>query len=495
MRILPYIILVFSFIGIVFPQSPHGSSFKLDCSECHSEKEWTPISANIKFQHNTTVFELTGQHKTLNCISCHETLVFSNGERSCLSCHKDIHQNSVSKDCADCHNTASWNISNITEMHQRSRFPLVGSHLAADCSQCHLSYSNRVFEPLNVDCYNCHKTDYANTVNPNHKTVGLSTDCKLCHSINQVAWTNSSFVHDIFPLIGGHKINDCFLCHSQSSFIGLSKDCYECHKSDYVSAANPEHLTANFEKDCKACHSINSWVPATFDHNITRFPLTGKHTSASCQSCHSGGYSGTAIDCYSCHRSDYENPLNDPNHITANFSQDCKSCHSTNGWEPATFDHNTTQFPLTGKHTTVSCQSCHSSGYSGTALDCYTCHRSDYERTTNNPNHIASNFPTECLSCHTTNGWTPSTFNHDGLYFPIYSGKHRNEWTNCTDCHRTPNDFTTFSCIDCHEHRKTKMDSEHNGVSGYSYNSNACLTCHPNGREDRPIHLKRLGLD
>jgi nitrate/TMAO reductase-like tetraheme cytochrome c subunit len=244
--------------------------------------------------------------------------------------------------------------------------------------------------------------------------------------------------------------------------------------------------------DCKTCHNINAWIPAIFDHNSTQFPLTGKHTTTSCQSCHTNGYTGTSQDCYNCHRVDFENPTNDPNHITANFSQDCKTCHSTNGWTPATFNHNTTQFPLTGKHTTVSCQSCHSSGYSGTPQDCYACHKKDYELPSNNPNHVAANFPIECLVCHTTNGWTPSTFNHDGQYFPIYFGKHRNEWASCSDCHRVPNNFTTFSCIDCHEHRKTKMDSEHSGVSGYSYNSDACLSCHPNGDSDRAINKMRL---
>jgi hypothetical protein len=28
------------------------------------------------------------------------------------------------------------------------------------------------------------------------------------------------------------------------------------------------------------------------------------------------------------------------------------------------------------------------------------------------------------------------------------------------------------------------MDDEHDDVSGYSYNSQACYTCHPTGRED-----------
>jgi hypothetical protein len=74
---------------------------------------------------------------------------------------------------------------------------------------------------------------------------------------------------------------------------------------------------------------------------------------------------------------------------------------------------------------------------------------------------------------------------HDALYFPIYSGEHRNEWdNNCQSCHITPGNFTSFSCIDCHEHNQPEMNDEHDDVSGYIYQSEACYSCHPNGSED-----------
>jgi hypothetical protein len=92
--------------------------------------------------------------------------------------------------------------------------------------------------------------------------------------------------------------------------------------------------------------------------------------------------------------------------------------------------------------------------------------------------------------CHTTNGWSPSTFNHDQQYFPIFSGKHRNKWANCSICHTNPNNFAVFSCITCHEHNKTKMDNEHRNVSGYVYNSQACYNCHPNGTQLRMNNLR-----
>ena len=37
------------------------------------------------------------------------------------------------------------------------------------------------------------------------------------------------------------------------------------------------------------------------------------------------------------------------------------------------------------------------------------------------------------------------------------------------------------SCIDCHAHQRGDMADEHDDVPGYVWQSQACLTCHPNG--------------
>jgi hypothetical protein len=106
------------------------------------------------------------------------------------------------------------------------------------------------------------------------------------------------------------------------------------------------------------------------------------------------------------------------------------------------------------------------------------CHLTDYNQT-NNPPHASAQFPTDCQMCHTTSAWIPSTFDHDGQYFPIYSGKHAGEWNLCSDCHTNPGNYAEFTCLTCHGQSQT--NEEHNGVPGYSYNSNACYNCHPNG--------------
>ena len=203
------------------------------------------------------------------------------------------------------------------------------------------------------------------------------------------------------------------------------------------------------------------------------------HDIQDCTQCHTtGNYSDADPDCVSCHQTDY-NSTTDPNHSTSGFSTDCASCHTTNpGWTPATIDHDF--FPLTLGHDIQDCTQCHTTGnYSDADPDCVSCHQTDFNNTTD-PNHNAANFPTDCVACHTTNpGWTPATFDHDGQYFPIYSGKHKDEWNNCVDCHTNTSNYADFSCFKCHNQSETNKD--HSDVNDYSYVSSECLRCHPDG--------------
>jgi hypothetical protein len=110
--------------------------------------------------------------------------------------------------------------------------------------------------------------------------------------------------------------------------------------------------------------------------------------------------------------------------------------------------------------------------------DCFGCHTQDYNDTIN-PDHTTASFPTDCELCHypTHFSWSQAVFDHR---FPINSGKHSN--ADCTDCHLTSN-YREFSCLSCHQHNKTRMDNQHQDVTGYVYESLACYACHPQGRE------------
>ena len=163
------------------PKSPHGKDFKVSCSTCHSAKGWQVDKSVYSFNHNKTKFVLTGQHTVVNCRQCHSTLIFSEAKRECNECHQDVHQATTGLDCSRCHTPASWLVNNITEIHQTSRFPLLGAHRTADCSECHKSETLVRFDVPGVECIDCHREDYMATTNPNHVQSGMSEDCSICH--------------------------------------------------------------------------------------------------------------------------------------------------------------------------------------------------------------------------------------------------------------------------------------------------------------------------
>ena len=365
--------IIFVLLSInLYAQSPHGDDFDLDCSECHNSENWNVDLTKVEFDHSQTKFSLVGQHQNVDCKSCHTSLVFSSAKTDCISCHTDIHQGTVGFECANCHTPTTWIVKNIIGVHQTSRFPLVGAHKQADCAQCHSGYTELRFDVENIDCYACHIQDYNSARSPDHIAAKFSTDCEECHRVNSLTWNTSNVNHSFFPLTGGHSLPSCYSCHQQDTFSGLSPECYSCHQQNYQATTNPNHISAGIPTTCEVCHSINSWSPAQFNHNLTEFPLTGKHINTQCSDCHSTGYSGTPSDCFSCHQQDYQN-TNDPNHVSSQFPTDCTLCHNTSGWENATFDHNTSSFPLTGSHVSVTCATCHTNGYTGTPTECYAC--------------------------------------------------------------------------------------------------------------------------
>jgi len=119
--------------GNLIAQSPHGKDFVMDCSDCHTTEGWKVDLKKINFNHDQTKFKLEGQHRQVNCKTCHKSLVFTGLGTECISCHTDIHYQTVGPECSRCHTPKSWIVENITAIHQVSRFPLVGPHVTADC--------------------------------------------------------------------------------------------------------------------------------------------------------------------------------------------------------------------------------------------------------------------------------------------------------------------------------------------------------------------------
>ena len=457
-----------------------AAGIETSCESCHSTSAWQPSD----FDHlASTGFPLTGGHSGKQCSLCHQGTTIGAGP-GCYDCHSQNYnqaENHLSggypHECTQCHNTNSWGEASFD--HNATNFPLSGAHLAVECLSCHTNG----YAGTPSDCASCHTGNYNLAADPNHIEAGIETACEKCHSTS--AWKPSDFDHMAstgFPLTGGHSGKQCSVCHLGTT-TGAGPDCYDCHQQNYNEAEN--HLLSGFPHDCTQCHSTTNWQESTFNHNATNFPLTGAHIATGCLSCHTNGYAGTPSDCAACHTNDYNTTTN-PSHLNLALSTSCEGCHTTNiGWEPALFPVHQNYYALIGAHAAIAndCSLCHNGNYTNTPNTCYGCHSSDYNNTSD-PAHATAKFPTDCESCHTENAWSPSTFDHDAQYFPIYSGKHRGEWNTCADCHTVPTNYTIFSCIDCHEHNRTSMDSEHREVNNYVYNSTNCLACHPIGRAD-----------
>ena len=389
-----------------FAQSPHGSNFKIDCSYCHESTDWKVIPIKISFNHNTqTSFKLTGQHSSVDCRSCHKSLIFSEVKSNCSSCHKDIHQNSLEINCSKCHSTKSWIVTDIIKIHNQSRMPLVGAHLDVDCASCHKYYFKLYFPPISISCISCHSNNFISAQSPNHIQAGFSTDCQDCHTARNFTWAADNFNHNFFPLTGGHNISNCFVCHQQgNNFKGLTTDCYPCHSSTYLSTTDPNHTQLNFSHDCSMCHSIINWSSSTFDHSKTGFQLVGAHASLNCVQCHASGYTNTPSACYNCHQNDYAN-TNNPPHKSAGFPTDCTQCHNQSAWQPSTFNHS--QFPITsGRHSGLQCSDCHTTISNFSIFSCITCHTHSQANTDPHHGEVGGYVysPTSCYGCHPTGG-------------------------------------------------------------------------------------------
>ena len=180
----------------------------------------------------------------------------------------------------------------------------------------------------------------------------------------------------------------------------------------------------DFGANCRACHDgTDTFTKGKFDHNLTTYPLTGKHAGVPCVDCHPGvtdlaGFKQAPSDCVSCHQKDNKHP--------ANFGTDCARCHNLDGWQTEIFDHNLSSFKLTGKHVDVTCKQCHVNNiYRGTPQACVACH------VQNDPHSLM--LGTNCEQCHTTQDWKATTFDHNkNTNYPL-TGKHAQ--VACADCH------------------------------------------------------------
>ena len=209
---------------------------------------------------------------------------------------------------------------------------------------------------------------------------------------------------------------------------------------------------------CADYHTETDWKEAKFDHETTKFSLTGKHIDAKCVDCHKDNqYKDTPKNCYACHKKNDEQKGH-----KGQYGEKCDTCHTTKAFKPANFNHDVdTKFVLKGKHHNVACKDCHTGNLYTQKLgqECISCHKKDDKH--------KESLGTNCAACHVEKDWKEtSKFDHDKTQFPLV-GKHVK--VECKECHKSqvfkeaPKD-----CFGCH-----KKDDKHKETLGKD-----CTTCH-----------------
>ena len=459
------------------PVVPH-ESFPADCSLCHEGRGWTTIRSDFEFDHaSRTGVALEGAHARAESLRCHNDRgpVEMFAARGCAGCHENVHRAQLGGDCESCHSQSDWRPNETVVAHARTRFPLTGAHVVAACWRCHPGAQTGNFARADTSCVGCHRDSLAAAVSPDHLAQGWVDDCERCHVPTQ--WSGSGFTHATWPLVGRHATALCAQCHAAGVFAGIPSQCVDCHLAEYQGANDPDHVALNISTQCQQCHTPHGWEGADFPHtgivsgcvncHMDEYQGTSDpdHVQAgwgtTCEQCHTNtsnwhaanfAHTGVTTGCAACHMNEFQ-ATNDPDHVLAGFGTTCEQCHnSTSNWFDADFDH------------------------TGITNGCFSCHQSDYQQAS--PNH--SGFPTTCEQCHTsTSSWSQVNFSH--AQFPITSGRHNG--ISCAECHTTAGNYQAFSCIDCHEHRQSEMNSEHQSVPAYVWESGACYQCHPNGQE------------
>ncbi|HTR55788.1 MAG TPA: hypothetical protein VMJ10_34160 [Kofleriaceae bacterium] len=332
------------------------------------------------------------------------------------------------------------------------------------------------------------------------------------------AYADDFFSSSPGPLSSSHSSLDA-KDHCQDCHVGDTKElsndkCLNCHDHnnlrDRIAAGKGLHASPIVRgKPCQTCHvehkgthgdSIMGWktLPGghdDFNHQLTGWPLNGKHATTDCAQCHKHKdahgivtYMGTDRLCGACH-------LKEQPHKFEASERDklaCERCHGESVWKPAKttmqFNHDDKKdalMPLLGSHHDVACEKCHPKsvfnlpvGKDGKREDnCGNagCHVSPHT------GHLFGTRP--CEWCHSPTFRTLKEQNFDHTektrfdLGPAHDPK-RNKAMTCEKCHTKalgegkPNS----ACEICHA-----KDSHHGDRFKEFGSPPKCGICHPSG--------------
>ncbi len=353
-----------------------------ECKFCHTDHKGRKLDIvgldRETFNHRFTDFQLKGAHKTTQCADCHKAKVkFRDTPATCVKCHKqeEPHKGRLGDKCETCHRQTLWRPAKPFD-HDKTKFKLTKAHKKVSCKACH---GGELYKDLGTSCLVCHDLQDSHKSNNGAK-------CELCHTPNK--WKKVKFDHDKntkFPLKGLHKKVKCEICHQKPIYdFKLPSRCVDCHK-------HKDPHKGQLGAKCEQCHNEKDWRrDVLFDHDLTRFPLNGRHAKVKCKACHkSRKFKQAPRRCAACHKDKF--------HI-GRLGPSCGSCHTPRKWAQWRFDHNKrTKFPLTGAHIKTHCHACHKVKRVKKVTaptKCYACHSGDDV-------HRGA-FGRTCEQCHST---------------------------------------------------------------------------------------------
>jgi len=208
-----------------------------------------------------------------------------------------------------------------------------------------------------------------------------------------------------------------------------------------------------------------------------------------CDSCHESKDREKQSElCFACHKQIRADRVSKSglHGSSAAAGQECVSCHAEHkgraadirGFDPKTFAHAQTNFPLAGAHAGKVCADCHAAGtkFRDTPTQCGGCHARDDAH--------AGALGTACESCHTATLWKRADFDHGKTGFAL-AGAHAK--ADCASCHRDKRFAgTPKECVQCH-----RADDRHQGKNGVD-----CASCHASSawKDVRFEHGARTGF-
>jgi len=435
-----------------------------------------------------------------NCTKCH-TVGKGVSDAKCLDCHKEIltlrnsnrglhsQPNVRQKTCVSCHsdhhgrNFQMVRFDQKNFQHEQAGYRLEGAHRKLDCKECHkaglirnktLAARRNTWLGLETSCLSCHQDTHQGT---------LKGNCLDCHTMEKFK-PAERFNHESakFKLRGAHVKTDCRECHrieqrngrEFQQFTGLSfNTCTACHKDVHE---------GKFGQNCVKCHNEKSFKSvrietASFDHDVTRYPLEGMHEGVECRKCHKTGSYTDPVRfgmCRDCHTDYHKGEF-----VRSKPSSDCKECHTlSQPFTSTTYSlekHDASAFPLRGSHMATACNDCHIKDgrwtFRSIGTTCVDCHQDIHAGKISGKYYPAS----DCRVCHAEENWASIRFDHDRTGYRL-TGKHA--LASCRDCHFGG---TSVKAQVRHEQRFSGLTDEcrecHADVHGRQFDQNGQTTC------------------